>query len=287
MKIIKKKSLGQNFLRDERVLDKIISAGELSSEDNVLEIGPGEGALTKKLLAKAGRVIAVEKDSRLKDTDSALQKLNEINKRQASAGQESGVLPDNLTIYFEDILDINLPKVLKENNFDKNGYKVIANIPYYITGKIIRLLFEQEIKPKLIVLLVQKEVAERICALKGRESILSLSVKYFAQSEIVDYVSREVFEPVPKVDSAILKIRPFKLSEKSYLEDENLERDFFRLVKIGFSSPRKVLINNLKNGLQLDRSSLEQIFKKLQLNPTIRAEKLTLQQWLKLTEEIF
>ncbi len=285
--LIKKKSLGQNFLRDESVLDKIISAGELSPEDNILEIGPGEGALTKKLLEKVGKVVAVEKDSRLEDADSVLQKLNKTGKNPASAGREPGVLPSNLIIYFDDILDVNFPKILKENDFDKNGYKVIANIPYYITGKIIRLLFEQKIKPKLIVLLVQKEVAERICALKGRESILSLSVKYFAQSEIVDYVSREVFEPVPKVDSAILKIKPFKLSEKNYLEDENLERDFFRLVKIGFSSPRKVLINNLKNGLQLDRSSLEQIFKKLQLNPTIRAEKLTLQQWLKLAEEIF
>ncbi len=287
MKIIKKKSLGQNFLRDEGVLDKIISAGELSSKDNVLEIGPGEGALTSKLLEKVDKVVAVEKDSRLEDAGSVLQNVQTDNK--------------NLKIYFEDILDVNFPKILKKNSFDKKGYKVIANIPYYITGKIIRLLFEQETKPELIVLLVQKEVAERICALKGRESILSLSVKYFAQPEIVDYVSREVFEPVPKVDSAILKIIPFKngtrkagLLERSdsgvkspaFSELTN-EQDFFKLVKVGFSSPRKVLINNLKNGLQLDRSSLEQIFKKLQLNPTIRAEKLTLHQWQSLAEEIF
>ncbi len=258
---------------DEGVLDKIISAGELSSEDNVLEIGPGEGALTEKLLEKVNKVIAVEKDSRLENADSVLQNLQKNNK--------------NLEIYFEDILDINLPKVLWENNFSEAGYKVVANIPYYITGKIIRLLFEQETKPGLIVLLVQKEVAERICALQGRESILSLSVKYFAQPEIVDYVSRESFEPVPKVDSAILKIRPFNLNEKKYLENKELEKKFFRLIRIGFSSPRKVLINNLKNGLHLDRSSLEQVFQKLYLNPTIRAEKLTFQQWQLLANEIF
>ena len=308
-KVAKKKSLGQNFLKDESILNKIISAGELSKKDNVLEIGPGEGALTKRLLERVARVVAIEKDERIKDENSILQQI--CSKEDLSS---------KIKIYFDDILKVDLVNILKENNFTggKNKYKVIANIPYYITGKIIRLLFEQEQKPKLIILLVQKEVAERICADNGRQSILSLSVQYYAQAEIVDYVPKESFEPMPKVDSAILKIIPFQnggirvdhlefdkdkvkkekkesvLSEKilnteshKQGKQSNQEKEFFRLIKIGFSSPRKVLINNLKNGLQLDKKDLEKIFNNLNLPLDIRAEKLTIKNWISLSEIIF
>lgn len=264
--LIKKKSLGQNFLKDESILDKIITAGELSSVDNVLEIGPGEGALTKKLLKKVGRVVAIEKDERMKDKSSVLQKLNKNN--------------DSLKLQFGDILEVNLSKILRENNL--NEYKVIANIPYYITGKIIRLLFEQKKSPRLIVLLVQKEVADRISAKNDKQSILSLSVQYYADVEIIHYVSREAFEPVPKVDSAILKIIP--LQGRDY--DKSEDKEFFKLIKIGFSSPRKVLINNLKNGLKMEREELEEIFKGLELNLNIRAEKLTINNWKTLCKRI-
>ncbi len=310
-KVAKKKSLGQNFLKDESILNKIISAGELSKKDNVLEIGPGEGALTKRLLEIVARVVAIEKDERMKDKNSILQQI--CSKEDLSS---------KIKIYFDDILKVDLVNILKENNFTggKNKYKVIANIPYYITGKIIRLLFEQEQKPELIILLVQKEVAERICADNGRQSILSLSVQYYAQAEIVDYVPKESFDPAPKVDSAILKITPLQnngssvdylevnknkikkekeesVLSKKVLNTENSrqskrggniqEKEFFRLIKIGFSSPRKVLINNLKNGLQLDKKDLEKIFNNLNLPLDIRAEKLTIKNWISLSKIIF
>jgi 16S rRNA (adenine1518-N6/adenine1519-N6)-dimethyltransferase len=286
MKIIKKKSLGQNFLKDEEVLDEIILAGELSDSDNVLEIGPGEGALTKKLLEKVSKVVAIEKDERMKDQNSALQKIC----------RKSGLLQNEINLYFGDILDVNLPELLQKNDFQ--NYKVIANIPYYITGKIVRLLFQQEQLPELIVLLVQKEVADRICAKKERQSILSLSVQYYAEAEVIDYVSREAFEPAPKVDSAILKIVPFKSRKKANkagliksgdsgvlspsFSERAKEDQFFQLVKVGFSSPRKVLLNNLKNGLKMGKEELTEIFNKLNLDLNIRAEKLTIAEWKKI-----
>jgi 16S rRNA (adenine1518-N6/adenine1519-N6)-dimethyltransferase len=271
MKIIKKKSLGQNFLKDDEVLDKIILAGELSDSDNILEIGPGEGALTKKLLEKGGKVVAIEKDERLKDKNSSLQKIC----------HKSDLLQNKIRLYFGDILEVNLPEILRENSFEDNGYKVIANIPYYITGKILRLLFQQRPLPKVVVLLVQKEVADRIGTKKGRQSILSLSVQYYADVEIVAYVPRESFDPAPKVDSAILKIIPFQNIEY----DKKNEESFFKLVKVGFSSPRKVLINNLKSGLKIDREKLEIIFKNININQDIRAEKLTIDNWKALGRE--
>jgi len=268
MKIIKKKSLGQNFLKDEEVLDKIILAGELSDSDNVLEIGPGAGALTKKLLEKVGKVVAIEKDERMRNQNSPLQKIYRRS--------------DLLQLYFADILDVNLPKILEENGFAEAGYKVIANIPYYITGRILRLLFQQKPLAKIIVLLVQKEVAERIVAQHNRQSILSLSVQYYGRVEIVDYVSREAFDPIPKVDSAILKIKPWNGTEI----DKKNEKKFFQIIKIGFSSPRKRLLKNLTNGLQIDRSKLEDIFQMMDLDLNIRAENLKIEEWKRLVEEL-
>ena len=273
MKIIKKKSLGQNFLQDESILDKIILAGKLVPEDNVLEIGPGEGVLTKKLIENVGQVVAIEKDSRLEDKNSSLQQIQKSYNKQ-------DLLQSKLKIYFDDILDINLPSILEENGFEEKGYKVIANIPYYITGKILRLLFQQRPLPKIIVLLVQKEVADRIEARNGRQSILSLSVQYYAEVEVVSYVPREAFDPAPKVDSTILKIVPFQNTDHN---EENAEK-FFKLVKIGFSSPRKVLINNLKNGLKISKAEIEEVFLKMSLDVNIRAEKLQVGEWKKLVE---
>ncbi len=261
MKIIQKKSLGQNFLRDKSILQKIISAGELTPQDNILEIGPGEGVLTKRLLSGGAKVVAIEKDKRLQAKNSPLLKLKQK-------------YPDKLNLYFADVLTINLPEILQKENF--TDYKIIANIPYYITGKIIRLIFQQKNLPSLVVLLLQKEVAERICASRGKESILSLSVKYFAQPEIVAHVPRQAFFPEPKVDSAILKLKP---KEKI---DRSQEKNFFRLLKVAFSSPRKTLRNNLKNVFNLPEKRWEEIFSELQLNERVRAEKLSLDDWFKL-----
>jgi 16S rRNA (adenine1518-N6/adenine1519-N6)-dimethyltransferase len=272
MKIIKKKSLGQNFLKDEEVLDKIILAGELSDEDNVLEIGPGEGALTKKLLEKVSKVVAIEKDDRLKDENNSLQKIC----------RKSGLLQNKIKLYFEDILKVKLPDILRENHFDRGEYKVIANIPYYITGKILRLLFQQKPLPKIVVLLVQKEVAERIVAQNNRQSILSLSVQYYGLVEIIDYVSKEAFDPTPKVDSAILRIRP----QVDVEFNREKEKKFFQLIKVGFSSPRKKLLKNLSNGLQVDKNKLENIFRKMDLDLNVRAENLKIKEWKRLIEEL-
>jgi len=279
MKIVKKKSLGQNFLQDSGVLEKIISAGELTNSDKVLEIGPGEGALTKRLVEKVGKVVAIEKDERLKNEKSALRKLQrQYNSLDLAVGQSSS-LNSKLKIYFADILEVNLPKILAENGFEKSDYKLIANIPYYITGKIIRLFTDnQEIRPKLAVLLTQKEVAERICASSGKQSILSLIVNYYAQPELIATVSRFAFSPAPKVDSAILKLQFKKLSPREEARAAGLKR----LVKIGFAAPRKQLVKNLSNGLKINKEQLARFLSSLGLSKTARAEEVFLKQWLEL-----
>lgn len=275
MKLSKKKSLGQNFLRDENILKKIVQSAEVDKSDKVLEIGPGDGALTVELLRQAGQIIAVEKDQRLQAPGSPLLKLQQqfLDKNK----EES-----KLKLYFQDILEINLPEILQTNNFMNNGYKVVANIPYYITGKIIRLLFQLKDRPTLIVLLTQKEVAERICATTGKNSIISLAVQYYAQPEITTIVPKEAFEPIPKVDSAILKM----VLKKEEDIDKQEEKDFFRLIKIGFSSPRKKLLNNLSAGLQVDKEAIEKIFQQMNIKLNIRAEELSLAEWKKLTTQL-
>lgn len=259
--VFAKKSLGQNFLIDKDVLKKIVDAAELSESDNVLEIGPGKGILTNELVKKAGKIIAIEKDEELSRLmDSRLR------------GNDKGVVISG------DILKINLPKLIEENNFQ--DYKVVANIPYYITGKLFKLLLETKYSPRSMTLLVQKEVAERICAKLGSMSILAISVQYYGSSSIKGLVSRESFSPIPKVDSAILRI---DLLDEKYLENKKQKKeDFFRLVKVGFSSPRKTLANNLSNGLGLDKNLIEQLFKKEKFNSAIRAQSLSVEDWERL-----
>jgi len=253
-----KKSLGQHFLHDEKALKKIASAADLKLGDNVLEIGPGTGTLTNVLteVLRKGRVIAVEKDKTL---------AREIKTKNS-----------NLKIIEGDILKINLPKLIEENDFF--NYKVVANIPYYITGKIIRLLFETKYQPKLIVLLIQKEVAERICAKSGAMSILSVAVQYFGKAQIIEYVSRESFLPMPKVDSAIIKIIPH--DDQAELNKNSDE--FFRIVRIGFSSRRKTLVNNLSAGFKIEKNQIEDAFMKNGMSKKIRAQNLKVDQWKKL-----
>ncbi|MFO7807269.1 MAG: 16S rRNA (adenine(1518)-N(6)/adenine(1519)-N(6))-dimethyltransferase RsmA [Candidatus Moraniibacteriota bacterium] len=259
-----KKSLGQNFLKNKEKLKEIIEAGNLNKNDNVLEIGPGEGALTRKLIESAGRVLAVEKDEKL------------------AQSMKEGLSVDNFEILGGDILEINLPSTLEERGFQK--YKLLANIPYYITGKILRLFFETKYRPQLLVLLVQKEVAERICARPGKRSLLSTIINYFGEPEVVSYVSREDFYPVPEVDSAILKIIPY---EKYEYKNKEREKNFFRLIKVGFSSPRKTLVNNLSAGFDLSKGKIEDRLKKAGLKEDARAQNLSVQEWQKLEELFF
>jgi len=255
-----KKSLGQNFLTDDLVVDKIIKAGEISKEDNVLEIGPGLGFLTKELIENSGKVLAIEKDEEL-------------------AGHCRRELPqDNLEVLEGDVLRTDWAKTFEERDFSE--FKLIANIPYYITGKILRLFLENSFQPKILVLMVQKEVAQRICRKPGKLGILSLSVQYFGVPEIVEIVPREKFDPVPDVDSAVLKIT---VNNDNRLDPER-ENKFFRIMKIGFASPRKTLVNNLSASLKIEKPKVEEILVELGFKGTVRAQELSLDDWKNLIE---
>lgn len=253
-------------MRDEKVLDEIIAAADLTVDDLVLEIGPGEGVLTKELLKLAGKIIAIEKDDNLVLRLEALFRGNE-----------------KLEIIHADIMEINLPEILRlrpGTDFaqdDEFKYKLIANIPYYITSPIIRLFLETKYPPRTMILMVQKEVAERICASAGQMSILAVSVQYYATAKILFEVDRKSFWPVPEVDSAIIRIVP---TRKNIFKEER--KNFFRLVKAGFSAKRKTLSNNLATSLQLDKKIVEEKLAQAGLLPSVRAQELSVENWEKL-----
>lgn len=255
-----KKSLGQNFLKSTSILKKIVSTGGVLATDLVLEIGPGKGALTRKILDTGARVIAVEKDREL------IPILKEEFKKE--------IKNKKLTLIEGDILDLDLKKI----GVEKKKYKLVANIPYYITGAIIRKFLSGKTKPEKIVLLVQKEVAERIVARDGRESILSMSVKAYGDPKYIDKVPKRYFSPEPRVDSAILLIDNIS-NKKLRAKDEDT---FFDIIHVGFGHKRKVLKNNLQKVLPKD--IIDDFWGKNQLSATIRAEELELKHWLLLLE---
>ena len=267
--------MGQNFLKDDAVLQRIIESADLSSEDVVVEIGPGHGVLTELLAQKCKKVIAIELDDRL------------IKSLQAKFADNK-----NVEIIHGDILKINLPEIVISHQSSVTGYKVIANIPYYITAPIIRLLLETEFPPREMILMVQKEVAERICAEKGHMSILAVSVQYYAQPEYLFTVPKTAFEPVPKVDSAVLKISsisssPFgrgchEVTGEGEVKEET--KKFFRIVRAGFSAKRKTLVNNLSNGLQIDKKKVEEKLIAFGFSKNTRAQELGVEDWKRLSE---
>lgn len=256
-----KKSLGQNFLIDRAVLEKIVAAGELKQDDWVLEIGPGRGFLTQVLLAKAGRVAAIEKDEIL------AEELKKIFAKEIQQGRLKILTGDALEFDWEDFL-------VKEGI---GSYKLIANIPYYITGKIFRIFQEAERRPVWAVFLIQKEVAERIVAPVGQKSRLAIAAEYFSRNEIVGRVDRKSFFPVPGVDSAILKM-VFRKPEDLPHQGNSDRKNFFRLVKVGFASRRKTLFNNLK--AVYDQELIICGLSGLNLDLKIRAQALSLEDWL-------
>src|SRR3989344_4606802 len=252
------KFLGQNFLVNKPALNKIIDAADLTKNDVVLEIGPGLGVLTRELAKHAGNVIAIEKDGSmitiLKET------LNDIK---------------NVNIIQADILKFNNYSLLTKN------YKLIANIPYYLTSPLIRKFLESENKPEEIILMIQKEVAQRICSKPGDMSLLSVSVQFYAEAKIISYVSKNCFWPAPKIDSAIIKIIPKK---ERLLVDSDL---FFTIVKAGFSHPRKQLVNNLSvlkslNGVKLTKYTISEWLSRNSINQNQRAETLSIENWINL-----
>jgi len=255
-----KKSLGQNFLTSKAIVEYIIKAAELSVQDTVLEVGPGQGFLTEELLKKTGKVIAVEKDDRL---------IEYLQKKFAKEVTEK-----KLTIIHGDILDINL----KDYGIEAGNYKIIANIPYYITGQILRLFLESNTQPEKMVLMVQKEVAERIVTKDNKESILSISIKAYGVPHYIKKVSAEYFSPQPKVDSAILLIDNI---QKNLFKNKEKEKKFFEIVKIGFAHKRKVLLNNLN-----EYKNAQEVFEQYGISLKIRAEELSVQQWVCLIEKL-
>lgn len=270
-------------MRSEKALAQIIEAGEIKPSDTILEIGPGAGALTEKLLERAGHVIAVEKDHEL------VGYLEKKFEREIKDGR--------LKLIEGDILNLSTNYFLLSTN-----YKLIANIPYNITGEIFRkFLQEEKIQPEQIVLLVQKEVAQRIIARDGKESILSVSVKVYGEPKYIDTVKRGSFTPTPNVDSAILLIEnisrkrfqtsppnPLSLIRRGGSEAEGevnqlTEENFFKILKAGFAHKRKLLSSNLKPLIKNDVSVL---FRQCNIPEKSRAEDLKLENWLCLVKEI-
>ncbi len=261
MKIFPKKSLGQNFLKSEGALNTIIQSGQIQKDDLILEIGPGQGALTEKLLASGVKVLAIEKDSEL------------ISFLENKFSEE--IKTNQLEILKQDILNFDPDQKIRK-------YKIIANIPYYITGAIIRKFLSAKNQPEKMVLLVQKEVAQRIVARDQKESLLSISIKIYCEPKIEKNVSAGSFVPTPKVDSAIVSFE--NISKDSFLKNKINEKNFFKILHFGFAHKRKTLKKNL--GFFSENNEIEKILEKLAINPKIRAEDLSLKDWIEITKEI-
>jgi len=273
------KSLGQNFLLDSNILKEIVSFAEIIASDTVLEIGAGTGSLTKELAKNASKVIAVEKDEKL------ISVLKEELKNYK-----------NVEIIEEDIRNIiskfpayapAFAKALagKEASAGKQipnsqKYKLVANLPYYLSSFIIRRFLEIEQKPEMIVLTLQKELVERICEKEGKMSIISVMVNLYGKPQLGPIITRDKFYPAPQVDSRVLIIKDIKKPE------DIDEKYFFRILRIGFSSKRKKLLSNLKNGTRLSKEKLKEIFNDLAISDMVRAQELSLDQWKKLSLKI-
>ena len=258
-----KKSLGQNFLTSQSVIDKIIKIANLDLKDIVLEIGPGKGILTQTLLGTGvvGKAISVEKDITL------IPFLQEKFSEEIRMGK--------LILVYGDILDFDFQKYGLEND----NYKIVANIPYYITGRFLRKMLSSDIQPNKMILLIQKEVAERIVKAK-KESILSISVKAYGKPKYIQTVKAGNFNPAPKVDSAIFEIS--NISKKIFYQTN--EKKFFEIIKVGFSHKRKFLIGNL--GIFAKKEKLQSAFRQAGISDTARAEDVALEQWKTLAQRL-
>jgi len=249
------KKYGQNYLMTKIYIDKMLEAGEINKEDLVVEVGLGFGVLTFALVEKAGKVVAFEIEQKLKD-------YWEENKSE------------NLEIVWGDVMR-------KFNEVNLKKYKLIANLPYQITSGILRMFLEMENKPEKIVVMVQKEVAERITAKKGDMSVLAISVKYYGQPRVVAKVTKGNFWPSPKVDSAVLLIDNIKSPQNDFSDEY-----FFTVVKAGFVQKRKQLWRNLSQGLNLDGEKIKSILQEICGNDKIRAEELGVEEWVKIANNI-
>lgn len=255
------KSLGQNFLIDQNIIDKILREGNVQGE-NILEIGSGIGTLTASMAKLAKKVVVVEIDEKLKPILS-----------------ETLFGFDNVEVIFSDILKTDLDKISKES-FNGESFKVVANLPYYITSPILEYLLKSKSNISEIIVMMQKEVATRIVADVGTKEYGSISVflKYFGDSEILMNVPKTVFMPKPKVDSAVVKLKI-----RDHIDVEEVEK-LEKILRAGFGKRRKTILNSLSSGLNREKTEVLEILEKLGINENSRAENLSLKEFLELTE---
>ncbi len=255
------KSLGQNFLIDEEVLDKIVECSNINEKDLVIEIGPGLGTLTSKLLEKAGKVIAIELDEKM---------IKILNDRF--------YLYKNFILINEDVLKLDLNKLIADNKGELKKVKIVANLPYYITTPIIMQLLEKRINIDSIIVMIQKEVADRLTAIPGKKDTgaITYCVYYYSEPEKILNVSNKSFIPEPKVESEVIKlnIRNTPIVE---VKDEKM---FFKIIKASFAQRRKTLLNALSNGgIVKNKDEAKEVLEKLKLDLNIRGENLTIEQF--------
>ncbi|MFD2617439.1 16S rRNA (adenine(1518)-N(6)/adenine(1519)-N(6))-dimethyltransferase RsmA [Terrilactibacillus laevilacticus] len=265
-----KKSLGQNFLIDENILSNIVSAADVTDSSYVIEIGPGIGALTQLLAERAKKVVAIEIDERLKPILS-----NTLNDHS------------NVTVRFGDVLKVDLHQIIKEEFPDGAEIKVIANLPYYVTTPILMMLLTSQLSITDIVVMIQKEVAERLEASPGEKSYgsLSIAVQYMAEPRIMMTVPKTVFIPQPNVDSAVIRLQVRKEKKVQVISEDF----FFKLVRASFGQRRKTLINNLMNNLYKkdQKESLISVLEGVSIDPKRRGETLSIEEFGKLADALY
>lgn len=267
--IIANKRLGQNFLIDDQVIEGIINISDINKEDLIIEIGPGLGTLTSKLLEKAGKVIAIELDEKM------VKILNDRFK-----------LYNNFKLLNNDILKVDLEKLISENIENLDKVKIVANLPYYITTPIIMKLLEDKLNIESITVMVQKEVADRITAKPGEKlsGAITYSVNYYAEAENMIFVDKNSFIPAPEVDSEVIKLQIRKKPTVNVLNEEI----FFKIIKASFMQRRKTLLNGLMNsGLINDKNKIKELLNKIGIDVNVRGETLTIEQFAELSNLIY
>ncbi len=251
--------LGQHFLKDKSALEKIVNALDIKDGDFIIEIGAGHGELTNELRIKNKelRIIAIEKD----------QKFAGLLKEKFAGDKNTEIIQG-------DALKV-LPQITKPYVLNPRRYKIVGNLPYYITGYLFRTLANLEPKPETMVFTIQKEVGERIIAKNGM-NLLAASIQFWARPEIIDFISKTAFRPQPKVNSAIIKLTT---NNKGWtMDDKQYEVNYYKFIKILFKQPRKTILNNLSAGFEKSKSKIEETLKKNEINPDDRPQNLTISQ---------